>query len=88
MKFGSVKFTLNGYDLWAVTRGGLIILLSIILSGVIAFVADHYLTWNYVVCAAEGMCMDLRLILIPVISSALDLGRRWLTDLSTWRSAQ
>lgn len=81
---GSYKFTINGYDVWATIRGGLIIFASIVLTAIVSFVGEHYLSWQYVVALGD-FTIDLRVIAVPVISSALDLGRRYLTDLSNWR---
>lgn len=78
----SPKFSINGQDVWKTLRGGLIILASVVITAVLGYVATAYETWNYIVCAAELPCIDLRFLAVPVISSILELGRRWLSGWS------
>ncbi len=78
---GSPKYALNFADLWKTVRGGLIILASVGLTAILAFVSDQYMHWNYAFCATQTFCMDLRIFFIPIISSLLELGRRYVSNL-------
>lgn len=74
----SKKWTLNGTDLWKTVRGGLIILAAAAITGGITTVANSYETWNYLLCTQIVPCIDLRFIMVPAISSLIELTRRWV----------
>ena len=78
MKNTSPKYAINTTDLYKITRGFLITLAG----AVITFASEVYLNIDYSV-AFKGHTVDLSLVVIPLIGSALEAGRRWLADYSS-----
>lgn len=77
----SKKFRINWADLYKTSRGILINYAGIGVLAIIAVVSNEYVDWNYNVCATETLCMDFKFLAIPLIGGAIEMVRRFFTDL-------
>lgn len=77
----SKRFTINGADIWKTVRGTLINYAGIGVLAIVAVISNEYVNWNYNVCMSQTLCMDLKFLAIPLIGGAVEIVRRFFTDL-------
>lgn len=75
----SPKFSLNGTDIFKSLRGMLVTVVAVAGTAVLAAVSEHYLAWDYNFCVGT-FCLDLKMVAIPLIGTAVELGRRFLSN--------
>jgi len=75
MENNSVKYQLNKTDLWKIFRGFLVVLGGAILT----YLSTIYLNIDYSF-TANGKVIDLAPLMVPVLGSLIEIGRRWITN--------
>lgn len=77
MENTSAKYQLNKTDLWKITRGFLVVLGGAVLT----YASTIYLNIDYSFIA-NGKVIDLAPLMVPVLGSLIEMGRRWITNYS------
>lgn len=81
MDNASKKFRINWVDIYKTLRGTLLNYAAIGVLAIVAVVANDYVNWNYNVCIAPEQCIDFKFLMIPLVGGALEIARRFFTDL-------
>jgi hypothetical protein len=71
----SVKYQLNAVDAWKIFRGFLVVLGGAVLT----YASTIYLNIDYSFMV-NGKVIDLAPLMVPVLGSAIELARRYITN--------